>query len=108
MSYVYTRIHFTLGFGNQKRLDAHIKNGDCPGKPNPKWHYTNMTAKRLFCIHPDCLGPGGLFDINYLENSFNSGCIAKGYFNHVMERHATPENCVSKVFIQIEADLLLF
>ena len=53
-----------------------------------------MTAKRLFCIHPECLGPNGLFDINYLENSFNSGCIAKGYYNHVMERHATPENCV--------------
>ena len=62
------------GFGNQKRLDAHMTNGDCPGKPNPKWHYTNMTAKRLFCIHPECLGPNG-FDINYLENSFNSGKI---------------------------------
>ena len=60
-----------------------------------------MTAKRLFCIHPDCLGPGGLFDINYLENSFNSGCIAKGYFNHVMERHATPENCVSIWFLAL-------
>ena len=66
------------GFGNQKRLDAHMTNGDCPGKPNPKWHYTNMTAKRLFCIHPECLGPNG-FDINYLENSFNSGKI--GGFN---------------------------
>jgi len=90
---VYCKI-CTKGFGNQKRLDAHEVSGDCPGKPNPKWHYTNMTAKRLFCIHPECLGPNGLFDINYLENSFNSGCIAKGYYNHVMERHATPENCV--------------
>ena len=65
---------YCKGFGNQKRLDAHMTNGDCPGKPNPKWHYTNMTAKRLFCIHPECLGPDG-FDINYLENSFNSGKI---------------------------------
>ena len=32
------------GFGNQKRLDVHMTNGDCPGKPNPKWHYTNMTG----------------------------------------------------------------
>jgi len=83
----------TKGFGNQKRLDAHMTNGDCPGKPNPKWHYTNMTAKRLFCIHPECLGPNG-FDINYLENSFNSGCIAKGYYSHVMDRHATAENSI--------------
>lgn len=84
----------TKGFGNQKRLDTHMTNGECPGKPNPKWHYTNMTAKRLFCIHPDCLPPSGVFDINYLENSFNSGCIARGYYTHVMEKHATPENSV--------------
>ena len=73
----------TKGFGNQKRLDAHLaKEGECPGKPNPKWHYTNMEAKRMFCIHPDCFGPTGQFDINYLENSFNSGCISGNYFEH--------------------------
>ena len=88
----------TKGFGNQKRLDSHMSNGDCPGKPNPKWHYTNMGTKRLFCIHPDCLPPSGVFDINYLENSFNSGCIARGYYDHVMEKHATTDNCVGFLY----------
>ena len=30
------------GFGNQKRLDVHMTNEDCPGKPHPNWHCANF------------------------------------------------------------------
>ena len=61
----------TKGFQNQKKLADHMSNpGECPGKPNPKWHYFNYITKKLYCIHPDCLGPNGTFDIDNHQSSF--------------------------------------
>ena len=40
----------TKGFQNKKKMEEHKTNGDCPGKPNPKWHYFNSKVKKLFCI----------------------------------------------------------
>ena len=82
----------TKSFQHQKKLSDHLSNhGECPGKPNPKWHYFNYITKKLYCIHPDCLGPNGTFNIDNHQSSFKCSGMSKDYLNHVLEKHTTPE-----------------
>ena len=84
----------TKGFQNKKKLEHHISNGDCPGKPNPKWHYFNYVTKKLYCIHKSCLtGKNGTFDIDTHQSFFKCSGMSKDYLKHVLDQHTTPENC---------------
>ena len=41
MQFINSSFHIK-GFGNQKRLDVHMTNDDCPEKPHPNWHCANF------------------------------------------------------------------
>ena len=53
----------------------------------------NLLLKFYFFCSPDCLDPNGSFNIDTHQSFFKCSGMSKDYLKHVLDKHATADNC---------------